>query len=295
MTINKLNLPAKENAVQSKINEIIDNFPETDVFVAEYDVTSYSDILSEYNAGKLIFLKSDYLIFGTGEQGTYSIPLEKYDEKTDSTAEFVFSAINNSTQKKYIISSSNTWSMDTSVFANATLSNVSSISNNSAVKTALDGKADTTLSNVSSIDSNSAVQTALDGKANTSLSNLTSTSCTNFDGQWVVKNVVLSTSSTVGTYNLTNTLKAQLPNDNYDYEILLSINGRATTSCQCSLKTAYTSEEWVLWMTANSRSAGTFMILPVNSSRTLTQKVITADFGAIEIKLQAYRRIGTNS
>lgn len=168
MTINKLNLPAKANAVQTKINEIIDNFPTNEVFVAEYDVTSYSDILSEYNLGKLIFLTSDYLIFGTGEQGTYLIPLEKYDEKTDSTAEFVFSAINNTTQKKYIINSSNTWSMETSVFANATLSNVSSISNNSAVKTALDGKADTTLSNVSSIDSNSAVQTALDGKVSKS-------------------------------------------------------------------------------------------------------------------------------
>lgn len=418
MTVNKLTLPAKENAVQSKINEIIDNFPTSttvdqtydgtsanaqsgvaingeltsnyqlklvsgtniktinntsllgsgdidvkDVFVAEYGVTSYSDILSEYNAGKLIFLKSDYLVVGTGEQGTYLIPLEKHNVKTDSTVEFIFSAIDGTVQKTRIINSSNTWSMDTSVLANATLSNVSSISNNSAVKTALDGKvsksgdtmtgdlaisedatAKIELTNTSFDATSTTAPTSnlyagaidifgsdnyhvgyfrtrhssanyfqsqmgvrrsinnTDYEANitvaiksdgTSICTFPNTNCV--DGQWVKNVASLSTSSAVGTYNLTNTLKAKLPNDSYNYEILLAVYGRSTGSSQCFLQTAYTDEEFVCWLTANSRSAGTFIILPINAARTLTQKVAGTAFAAIDINLEAYRRVGTNS
>jgi hypothetical protein len=145
---------------------------------------------------------------------------------------------------------------------------------------------------ISGVDKTAMLGLTVDSSGNASCK-FPNTTCV--DGQWVKNVASLSTSSAVGTYNLTNTLKAKLPNDSYNYEILLAVNGRSTGSSQCSLITAYTSEEYVLWLTANSRSAGTFIILPVDAARTLTQKVTGAAFGAIEIKLQAYRRIGTNS
>ena len=99
MTVNKLQLPAKQNAVQEKINEIIDNLgggggsstdvqingtsitnqgvanivtnsaydassnkiatmsdlPADEIFIAEYNVTTYQQVLDAYNAGKTIF------------------------------------------------------------------------------------------------------------------------------------------------------------------------------------------------------------------------------------------------
>ena len=58
MTVNKLTLPSKENAVQEKINEIIDNLGgggTTEIFVATYGTTTYQDVLTAYNAGKFIY------------------------------------------------------------------------------------------------------------------------------------------------------------------------------------------------------------------------------------------------
>ena len=55
MTVNKLTLPSKDNAVQSKINEIIDNLGGSNVFIATYGTTTYSDVLTAYNAGKFIY------------------------------------------------------------------------------------------------------------------------------------------------------------------------------------------------------------------------------------------------
>ena len=59
MTVNKLTYPAKENAVQEKINEIIDNLggSTTEIFVATYGTTTFSDVLAAYNAGKTIYAK----------------------------------------------------------------------------------------------------------------------------------------------------------------------------------------------------------------------------------------------
>lgn len=142
------------------------NIDTTEVFVAEYNITDYSDVLTAYNTGKKIFLKKGYS--SLSDNYTYLLPLEKYGTIASNFTGFVFSVIEGLTKKTFTLSSSNTWDMSTIELSDNTLSNVSSISNNSAVATALNGKADNTLSNVSSIDSNSAVQTELDGKVSKS-------------------------------------------------------------------------------------------------------------------------------
>lgn len=198
MAVNKLTLPAKENAVQSKINEIIDNFPSgttvdqtydgtsanaqsgvaingeltsnyqtklvsgtniktinntsllgsgdidtSEVFVAEYDVTSYADVLAAYNAGKTIYVKY------TGERileepmGYYSFV--EYENLTPPES-FIFSRTHGTLIENVIVSyslsnqGSTIWNMTSTTTADNTLSNVSSIDSNSAVQTALDGK-----------------------------------------------------------------------------------------------------------------------------------------------------------
>lgn len=87
--------------------------------------------------------------------------------------------------------------------------------------------ADNTLSNVSSIDSNSAVQTALNGKADTSLSNLSATGKTVIDGAFTnsFTNIISSDTSLKGSTALPK--RIVVPNDGYTYEVI--IRARVTT------------------------------------------------------------------
>lgn len=87
--------------------------------------------------------------------------------------------------------------------------------------------ADNTLSNVSSIDSNSAVQTALNGKADTSLSNLSATGKTVIDGAFTnsLTNIISSDTSLKGSTALPK--RIVVPNDGYTYEVI--IRARVTT------------------------------------------------------------------
>lgn len=76
MAVNKLTLPAKENAVQLKINEVIDALGSTtsanidlsnlsatgeekikDIFIATYGTTTLANIITAYNNGKTIIAK----------------------------------------------------------------------------------------------------------------------------------------------------------------------------------------------------------------------------------------------
>ena len=71
--VNKLTLPAKENEVQSKINELVDSKQDlltagdginiagniistNNIFWVEYQTTTYSDIMAAWNAGKIILM-----------------------------------------------------------------------------------------------------------------------------------------------------------------------------------------------------------------------------------------------
>lgn len=127
----------------------------SEIFVAEYNVSTYADVLSAYNNGKTIILKVN------DEFGTlwrYSSDFQFVKFGVSSNREIVFCSLN-----------LQGWSTPTiKTIVNDNLSNVSSISSSSAVYTALSEKADTTLSNVSSIDAGSVV-------ADTDLSNLSST------------------------------------------------------------------------------------------------------------------------
>lgn len=247
-------------------------------------------------------------------------------------------------------------------------------------------KADTTLSNVSSIDSNSAVKTALDGKVSKSgdtmtgdlnisktnpqfhlintnmelgvtpsenyVSNLRfidknetnlgscylrqqssgitdiNLNCINpsggsaatlrvgfnangdaystfpntyrCDGQWIAESQTICSGRTAETSDKNWTLN--LPNDSYDYEVLLvgAVTTGATSGNQAriNLQSSIIQSNIVI-CNAQTRTSSTITtygacIIPVGSNHTVTVVGWGSNTGAYSLYLRGYRRIGTN-
>ncbi len=120
------------------------------------------------------------------------------------------------------------------------------------------------------------------------------------DGQWVLINpVLLSGATTAGTYNIG--LSSYLPNDNYIYEILISITAASTAAAGSflNIKTdimagALTGAECGNY----ARSSANTMILPVGETKTLTITIAGGGAGAfsyVAINMYGYRRMGKNN
>lgn len=152
-----------------------------------------------------------------------------------------------------------------------------------------------------------AVASAISGKANTDLSNISGTSAKSIDGQWVynyqllANNVAADNTTPVTQYSLAN----YLPNDGYDYEVLMQgICNTGTTSGQfmsivlrtdiytgsieiCSIRTRSNS-------LVDTRGNG---ILAVGTGRYVSHVPSSSSNynGSYTLAATAYRRIGTNS
>ena len=115
MSINKLTLPSKENAIQQKVNEIIDNFKE--VFIAEYDLdtpansTSYSDILSAYNSDKAIYCN----VISSGKV----VAIAYLNAINGDAREFEFYTFAGVIQVKLEVDDTNTWTKTNTNFNTA--------------------------------------------------------------------------------------------------------------------------------------------------------------------------------
>ena len=145
------------------------------------------------------------------------------------------------------------------------------------------------------------IATDLNGKADVDLTNLSSTSCTNFDGQWVNSQISLATLGNVVAGTYTSSLSSYLPNDGKNYEVLVNTTLTGNSSELCSivvtsdiithnLAVSYSQ----VFADAGGHGANTF-VLPVGSSRTLSYTIITSSPGGGYIRLFGYRRIGTNN
>lgn len=198
--------------------------------------------------------------------------------------------------------------------ANVSLGNLSA-----AGQAIIDAKADTDLSNLSLVG-----QGIIDAKADTDLSNLSVTgqavidakadvdgtnmaaSVKNFDGQWIGAHLTLVSNKTVSTGGQTYTdydISSYLPNDNYKYEVWVSM------AIECGNHTW----DWVrvecespnldlgIWtggitITNAGQSYYARGFVPIDTDRKLrVGEIATGNAGKIaEIKLLGYRRIGTN-
>lgn len=147
------------------------------------------------------------------------------------------------------------------------------------------------------------IATDLNGKADVDLSNINA-SCKAIDGQWVASPLALAE----GTSNPTSTaisydLSSYLPNDNYNYEVIVAgLVYTGTTSGNAARLTLYTdiitTSTYICGCntrTASTQRAYGSMIMPVGSERTLTVGTYDSNTGTFHLNLRGYRRIGTNS
>ena len=152
-----------------------------------------------------------------------------------------------------------------------------------------------------------AVASAISGCADTSLSNISGTSTKSIDGQWVynyqllANNVAADNTTPVTQYSLAN----YLPNDGYDYEVLMQgICNTGTTSGQFMsivLQTdIYTGSIEICSISTrtnaflDTRGNG---IVVVGTGRYVSHVPSSSSNynGNYTLAVTAYRRIGTNS
>lgn len=135
-------------------------------------------------------------------------------------------------------------------------------------------------------------------KANTSLSNLNTTGKAVIDGTWVSTQQVVFDSAQVGTYTVD--LAPYLPEDDYNYEVLLSMAMSSTSSATTTLNvnSSLITSTYIGISTSNSnygKSNAMTFILPIGSDKKLFAKLIDANPHHSFIVLNGYRRLGTNA
>lgn len=137
---------------------------------------------------------------------------------------------------------------------------------------------------------------------NTDLSNLSSTGKKVLDGQWVSHFKLLSGATAINTYTID--LSEELPNDNYQYEILFGMffASSSSTTTIVTLKTdiigGFTNDNLDgLSVNNNSMRAGSYVSMPVGTGRYCTYQISGHTLAQRTNKglfMFGYRRIGTN-
>ena len=145
-----------------------------------------------------------------------------------------------------------------------------------------------------------AIATDLNGKADVDLTNLSSTASRNFDGQVIASTLSLLSSASIpantsgaGTV-YTFDLSSYLPNDNYNYEVLVSfeINNGGWSSVYAYPFAGISS---IAFAKDNSGANGGCILLPIGANRVLKLSVVSTTGGTAWSSVKYYRRIGTNS
>lgn len=132
-------------------------------------------------------------------------------------------------------------------------------------------------------------------------SNLSSAGQKVFDGQWVDSYLAL-TSGSSPTTNFECSLSSYLPNDNYNYEILIEAYATSdTTPGHSATISAFsdiiTNNVYITQATAVSSTKNTTIgsvIIPIGSARKITFRGYAANAGNFGANILGYRRIGTN-
>lgn len=136
---------------------------------------------------------------------------------------------------------------------------------------------------------------------NTNLSNLSTTGQKVIDGQPVAVNQLLTTSTAIGSYNID--ISSYLPNDSYDYEIILNgeIYNSNSTYGQVWLSSSKSTAIIVSNAGTNRRLSEILTPLVVGTNREITMQITghSIDWQNVSnrqgLYLVGYRRLGTNS
>ena len=295
----------------------------SDIFIATYNSTSFSDILSAYNAGKTIICKSgsSYLSLSIASGNMFKFSgfivggLQEVEVTVDGNDNTIWSitqdfvpqptstavthtastAVGSSTQPVYI-ASDGTATVCSSAIPTVNNATLTIQKNGTTVETFTANASSDVTCNIT-VPTQASDISALD----TDASNLSATGQKVFDGQFVQSYSALSTNTVVGSYS--HDLSEYLPNDNYSYAVTvsLSINSANTTYLtvgNAASPSGYIETCWSLRTrsTANARSAMIQGEIPIGTGRYLYSQISGADASSSTgIYLIGYRRIGTNS
>lgn len=127
-------------------------------------------------------------------------------------------------------------------------------------------------------------------RADIDLSNLSDVGKNAIDGQWVDKDIELSTAKAIDTYILD--VSEHLPNDDSIYEVLVSYNCGYVGSAYISFSTDLMSEVEFSIAAASSWVNG-LILLPLHE-KSIIFKIKTHALSNCTVELKMFRRIGTN-
>lgn len=160
----------------------------------------------------------------------------------------------------------------------------------------------TTGNNTDGAMTQKATTTELNGKADTDLLNLSVAGQAVIDGQWVDSTLtIVNGSAKLGSYSFN--LSSYLPNDGYNYEVIVSCDGStlATSGAQADIRVTSSIISNNIFLaktmtrTTQAVSFGGNCILPIGINRTLSYNIISSSLSNLRLWAVGYRRIGTNA
>lgn len=303
MTVNKLQLPAKDNAVQLKINEIIDNLggggANTDL--SNLTATGEAHFLkntSSYNyaLGILGVANADSAIsIGYGSTaGQNCTALGKNAKANGSYAIQIGEGINTTSNSLYFGFENNNYQL---------LDGTTGLIPDTRISTNIQ-RTSTAVTHTANTAVGSSTTPVYINSSGVATSTGLSIANSRFDGQWTWKyQVVENNSKAVGSYSYA--LSNYLPDTTNKYEIFvrtraeydsaLSIYGIGTVASPADNMSLSGQYFFQTYVQGNSRVAASSFILPFNANGTLYYQVKSAKLAGLAIQLCGYRRIGTNT
>ena len=114
------------------------------------------------------------------------------------------------------------------------------------------------------------------------------------DGQWVSETKTLSTATEVGTYTID--LSSYLPNDNYNYEVIMGVNYTVedVTDSLVSITTSIISDIPIARGNKAAVKARYTQIIPTGFDKIATLRIESHSMRNFSLTALGYRRIGTN-
>lgn len=143
---------------------------------------------------------------------------------------------------------------------------------------------------------------ALNNKADIDLNNLSEIGKEKFDGQWVAANITVASSVKI-TENKTYDLSSYLPDDEYNYELLLDVNGTTDTINASYADVFITNDLGIIYKITRTQTRttnysmiwGAGCIAAVGSGRYLTLcRGGSHDYYLSSLDIRGYRRLGKN-
>lgn len=276
------------NAISNKIATMSD-LPADEIFVAEYNVTTYQQVLDAYNAGKTIFEKytdGDDIIYLPLVKTSYSSNIRGF-----AFATFANIAVSHKVyQNGLTVNGWNTMSWRYVIYC-------SGVPMGSTLNPVYVNNYGAITSSYSTVGSST---TPVYMSSGTITSTGLSIASSRFDGQWVQSyHGSLVTATSAGSSQAS--ISTYLPSDSYDYEVMfyLAANYGSSAGDVAIGNTASPLSNNCIRIKGRVRNTSASVhctgIIPIKSSARIIYTQREVKVSAFQVDMIAYRRIGTNT